>query len=134
MECETKPTPYLVNLANQLSQTRVCVCVLSCFSRVRLFAAPRTIIHQASLSMGFSRQEYWSRLPFPPPGYLPYPWMEPTSFTSPALAGGLFITSATRGALQTLDESPKGKSAILLSLQCQQRKPAKKNPKFKFLL
>ena len=71
--------------------------------------------------MGFSRQEYWSRLPLPPPGDLPYPGMEPPSFTSPALAGGLFITSAARGALQTLEES-----AIILSLQCQQRKAAKK--------
>ena len=49
-------------------QTR---CVLHCFSRVRLCATPRTVAHQASLSMGFSRQEYWSGLPFPSPGDLP---------------------------------------------------------------
>ena len=48
-------------------------------SRVRLFATPWTVAHQAPLSMGFSRQEYWSGLPFPSPGYLPDPGIEPTS-------------------------------------------------------
>ena len=41
--------------------------------RVRLFATPMTVAHQARQSMGFSRQEYWSRLPFPSPGDLPNP-------------------------------------------------------------
>ena len=45
--------------------------------------------------MGFSRQENWSGLPWPPPGDLPDPGIEPVSLTSPALAGGLFTTSAT---------------------------------------
>ena len=44
--------------------------------------------------MGFSRQEYWSGLPFPPPGHLPDPGIEPTSPNSPALAGSFFTTSA----------------------------------------
>ena len=44
--------------------------VLNCCSRVRLFATPWTVAHQAPLSMGFSRQEYWSALPLPPPGDL----------------------------------------------------------------
>ena len=48
-------------------------------SRVRLFANPRTIAYQAPPSMGFSRQEYWSGLPFPSPGDLPYPGIEPGS-------------------------------------------------------
>ena len=48
-------------------------------SRVRLFATPWTVARQASLSMGFSRQEYWSGLPFPSPGYLPNPRIEPGS-------------------------------------------------------
>ena len=52
-------------------------CVLSCFSRVWLFVTPWTIAHQAPLSMRFSRQEYWSGLPFPPPGDLPDPGTEP---------------------------------------------------------
>ena len=46
-------------------------------------------------SMGFSRQEYWSGLPCPPPGDLPDPGMEPTSLMSPALKGGFFTTSIT---------------------------------------
>ena len=45
--------------------------------RVRLFATPWTVAHQASPSMGFSRQEYWSGLPFPSPGDLPHPGIEP---------------------------------------------------------
>ena len=48
--------------------------------------------------MGFSRQEYWSELPFPPPGDLPDPGIETVSLTSPALAGGFFTTNTTREA------------------------------------
>ena len=48
-------------------------------SRVRLFATPWTVAHQAPLSMGFSRQEYWSGLPFPSPGDLSNPGIEPRS-------------------------------------------------------
>ena len=48
-------------------------------SRVRLFAALWTVAYQAPLSMGFSRQEYWSGLPFPSPGDLPNPGIEPGS-------------------------------------------------------
>ena len=62
-------------------------CVLN---RVLLFATPWAIVCQASLSMEFSRQEYWSGLPFPPPGDLPNPGTEHTSLVSPALAGGFF--------------------------------------------
>ena len=53
------------------------------------FAAPWTVTHQPPLSMGFPRQEYWSRLPFSCPGYLPDPGIKPTS---PVLAGGFFTT------------------------------------------
>ena len=49
--------------------------------------------------MGFSRQEYWSGLPFPSPGDLPHPGIELTSQMSPALTGGFFTTSATWGSL-----------------------------------
>ena len=48
----------------------LCAFVLSHFSRVQLFAAPWTVARQAPLSMGFYRQEYWSRLPFPSPADL----------------------------------------------------------------
>ena len=54
-----------------------------------------TVAHQASLSMRFSRQEYWNRLPCPPSGDLTEPGMEPASLTSPVLAGGFFTTSTT---------------------------------------
>ena len=49
-------------------------------------------VHQAPLSMGFPRKEYWSGLPFPPPGHLPDPGIKPTSPMSPALAGGIFTS------------------------------------------
>ena len=61
-----------------------------------------TIVHQAPLAMGFSRQEYWSELPCPPPGDLLNPGTEPTSLF-PALADGFFITSATWEALKHLN-------------------------------
>ena len=57
-------------------------------------ATPWTIACQAPLSMEFSRQEYWSRLPFPPLGDLPDPGMERVSLASPALAGGYITISA----------------------------------------
>ena len=62
-------------------------------SHVRLFCNPYTEAHQAPLSTGFSRQEQWSGLPFPSPGDLPDPGIEPVS---PALAGGFFTTEAPR--------------------------------------
>ena len=65
------------------------MCVLSC---VWLFATPRTVAHQAPLSMEFSRQEYWSGLPFPSPGDCPDPEIKTESPVSPTLAGGFFTT------------------------------------------
>jgi len=65
-------------------------------SRVQLFSTPWTVAHHAPLSMGFSRQEYWSELPFPSPGNLPNPGMQPKS---PTLAG-TFFTSEPPGKPQ----------------------------------
>ena len=62
--------------------------VLSRLSCVWLFASPWTVAHQASLSMGFSRQEYWSGLSCPPPGDLPDPGIELASLMSPELGWG----------------------------------------------
>ena len=59
------------------------------------FCYPRTVACQTPLSMEFSRQEYWSGLPFPSPGDLPDTGIEPASLTSPALAGGFFTTGTT---------------------------------------
>ena len=67
-------------------------CMLSRFICVHLFATPRTVARQAPLSMGLSRWEYCSGLPFPSPGYLSDPGIEPESFMSPALAGVFFTT------------------------------------------
>ena len=67
-------------------------------SRVRLFATPWTVAHQAPPSMGFSRQEYWSGLPFPAPGDRPNPGIEPGS---PALLA------------DALPSEPPGKSLTL---------------------
>ena len=64
-------------------------CDVKSLSCVRLFATPWTVAYQAPPSIGFSRQEYWSRLPFPSPGALPDPGTEPVS---PALAGGFLTT------------------------------------------
>ena len=71
-----------------LTYTRACM-----LSHVQLFATPWTVTHQAPLSMGYSRQEYWSGLPFLPPGDLPNLGKEPVS---PALGGG-FSTSESPG-------------------------------------
>ena len=62
--------------------------MLNHFSCVLLLATPWTVAHQAPLSLGFSRQEYWSGLPCLPLGELPDPGIEPVS---PALAGRFFI-------------------------------------------
>ena len=68
----------------------VCVCVhMRMHSVMSDSATPWTVAHQAPLSVGFSRQEYWSGWPFPPPEDLPYPGIKPGS---PALAGKFFTT------------------------------------------
>ena len=72
--------------------------LLSC---VRLFVTPWTVAYQASLSMGFSRQEYWSELPFPSPGDLPDPGIEPGSPASEADA----LTSEPSGKLPICSRS-----------------------------
>ena len=77
----------------------MCVHILSRFSRVPLFATLWTVAHQAPLSMGFSRQEYWSELPCSPPGDIPDLGIEPTSLMSPALVGRFFTTGAIWEAL-----------------------------------
>ena len=73
--------------------------VLTRFRCVQLSVTLWTITHQAPLSMEFSREEYWSGLPCPPPADLPHPGIEPMSLMSLASASGIFTTSATREAL-----------------------------------
>ena len=69
-------------------------CVLSHFSHVRLSVTLWTVAHQAPLSMGFSRQEYWSGLPCPPPEGLPNPGIKPMSPMAPALQADSWTTES----------------------------------------
>ena len=69
--------------------------MLSRFSRVQLFATLWAVAHQTPLSMGFSRQEYWSGLPCPSPGYLPNPGIKPVSPAAPALQVDFFFFFTT---------------------------------------
>ena len=71
----------------------LCCAVLSCFSRVQLFATPWTIACHTPLSMGFSKREYWSGLPCPPPGDLPDPGIKPMFPVSPALQADSLLLS-----------------------------------------
>ena len=67
----------------------VCVCVFTIAQSCLTLATPWAVVPEAPLSIGFRRQEYWSGLPFPSPGDLPHPGIEPAS---PASAGGFFAT------------------------------------------
>ena len=74
----------------------VCVCMSACeLSHVWVFVTPWTVARQAPLSMGFSRQEYCSGLPFPSSGHLPDPGFKPASLEPSALAHGFFTTAPT---------------------------------------
>ena len=79
------------------------------FSRVRLFVTPWTIAYQAPPSMGFSRQEYWSGLPFPSLGDLPDPGIEPGS---PALQADTLPSEPILGSRISLEEGMTTHSSI----------------------
>ena len=80
---ETPRAGTIPGLLTTASRGLACTCTRACapsrFSRVQLVAALWTVAQQAPPSMGFSRQEYWSGLPCPPPGDLPNPGIEPWS-------------------------------------------------------
>ena len=82
------------------------MCVLSNFSHVRLCVTRWTVAHQAPLSMGFPRQEYWNGLLCPPPGDLPNLGIKPTPLCL-LLADRLFTTSTTWEVILTIDESER---------------------------
>ena len=69
----------------QIKQCALCVAI----SHVLLFVTPWTIVHKAPFSMGFSRQEYYSGLPFPTPGGLPNPGIEPMPLVPPAFSASI---------------------------------------------
>ena len=96
--------------------------VVQLLSRVRLFVTPWTGARQAPLSMGSSRQEHWSGLPFTSPGDLPDPGTEPAS---PALAGGLLTSEPPGKPLQPLDRrsNPHGGASSPLPFTAQHRLP-----------
>ena len=79
---------------NTLNGPSVVLCVVKSLHCVPLFETPWTVACQVPLSTGFSRQEYWSELPFPPPGDLSYPGTEPKTLMFPAWAGGFFTISS----------------------------------------
>ena len=83
------------------------MCCVQSLQSCPTLCDPRDCSPQAPLSVGFSRHEYWSGLPFPSPGHLPHPGIEPGSLTCPALAGGFFTTSATWEALVHSDQRQK---------------------------
>ena len=82
------------------------MCVPSHFSHFRLFVNLWIVTYQVPLSTGFSRQEYWSGLPFPSPGDLPDPGIKPASLAYPAMAREFFITGLPKNIyLAVLDLS-----------------------------
>ena len=93
----TERLPFLPFTFKGRLKTGICedglsLLMLSFFSHVRLCEILWTIAHQAPLSLGFSRQEYWSGLPRPSPGDLPLPGIEPVSPAAPAVACRFFTT------------------------------------------
>ena len=94
-------------------QALVHVCMLSRFSRVQLFATPWTVAHQAPLSMRFSRKEYWSGWPLPPPGSLPNPEIEPMSPASPALQADSLLLSHLGSPSRPSSDTKSSGSLIL---------------------
>jgi len=119
LKCPIKELFYFVGILELFDILTLCAsCVLSCFSHIRLFATLSTVACLAPLSMGFSRQECWSGLPFPPSGNLPNPRIEPVPLMSPALRGRFFTTSATWKVL---------KYSYAVNLNCILEKACKKN-------
>ena len=96
VHCTTREVPH-----------QLFFCLFVCFEVVcsACSAVFNSLASQAPLSMEFSRQKYWSKLPFPTPGDLRILGIETTSLASPSLAGGFFTTSATWEALLSLEEN-----------------------------
>ena len=96
------PSKTLEWVATSFSNTWKWKVKVKSLSPVWLFATPWTIVCQAHLSMGFSRQKYWSGLPFPPLGDLPEPRIGAKSPATPALSGTSFTTKLPRKPILSL--------------------------------
>ena len=90
-------------LFNSKFCSTVCVFVLS---PLQLFETTSPVAHQAPMSMGFPRQKYWSRLPFPPPGDLPDPGIKLMSLVFPTLIGGFFTTVPWSSTVKMVKNPP----------------------------
>ena len=84
------------------------------FSHVQLFVTLWIVPHQAPLSMGLSRQEYWNGLQFPSPEDLPNPGIEPAPLVSPVLAGVFFITTVMWEAQSSTMHHLKNSTGVIL--------------------
>ena len=103
-------------------QFKVCVCFSaghrfrereSVCSPVRLFVTPWTVVHQAPLSMGFSGQKYWSGLPFPPPGDLHNPGIEPSSPARVSCSGGWILNHLSHlGSPASSSDKPSSPASL----------------------
>ena len=104
-----RPGPPLLERQPSTISHLCCRLVKSCPTLAML----QTVAHQAPLSIGFPRQEYWRQLPFPSPGDLPDPGIEPAS---PALAGGFFTMEPLRKPHLWLGWAPKRIQAVATKL------------------
>ena len=121
---------------HQLSVLYACVQVTSATSWA-LLATPWIVAHQAPLSMGFSKQEYWGGLPWPSSGNLPDPGIKPTSLMSPALVDGFFTISTTQRPTRQLNSAiiyPETASDPTGKVLCSRRLPPISNEHCKLRL
>ena len=100
----TGPMVMILTLRDMASATQLCSVFM--LSRVRLFATSWIVACQALVSVEFSMEEYWSGLPFPTPGDLPNPGIEPASLEFPAFSGGYFTTEPPGASTTNLIASP----------------------------
>ena len=97
-------------------QLRIHACMLSHFSHIWFFATPRTVACHAPLSMWFSRQEYWSGLPSPPPRDVPKSGIKPAPLVSPALTSRFLTSWAIREAHGPLEIVPQPSDVLFIYL------------------
>ena len=101
--CRLTWSGFLLMRTLETCSLSFCCCLVA--SVMSDFVTPWTVAHQTPLSIGPSRQEYWSGLPCPPPGDLPHPGIEPESLISPALAGAFFATHHLGNPIETVGVS-----------------------------